>query len=86
MVVGQSNAILEMVAAGFGISVFPGWAIRTLQTYAITVRPITRAGFPVTWRAAFLNNRQIPIFEQEFINIVSKLDFREPAAAVQPAG
>ncbi len=74
MTVGQPQAIIEMVASGFGISVFPRWAVRSsLETDDITARPITKKGLPVTWRAAFLKNSQRPVFQQEFINIVSKM-------------
>jgi LysR family transcriptional regulator, regulator for metE and metH len=73
MTVGQPQAIVEMVASGFGLSVFPRWAIDpSLAANGITARPITRSGLPVTWIAASLKNRQIPVFQQEFIKIVRK--------------
>ncbi len=75
MTVGQPMAMLELVASGFGISVFPRWALQsTLQADGITARPITRGGFPLTWRAAFLKNSQIPVFQREFVHIASKLN------------
>lgn len=50
MTVGQPHAMIEMAASGFGISVFPRWAITGfLETIGITARPITRIGLPVTW-------------------------------------
>ncbi|WP_319406595.1 LysR family transcriptional regulator [uncultured Desulfosarcina sp.] len=75
MAVGQPEAIVEMVASGFGISVSPRWAVaRALAANGIVARPIGKNGFTLTYRAAFLKKRQIPIFQQEFINIVKKAD------------
>lgn len=74
MTVGQPHAIVEMVASGFGLGVFPRWALNSsLETTGITARPITKGGLPVTWYATFLKNSQIPVFQQEFINIISKM-------------
>lgn len=75
MTVGQPHAIVEMVASGFGLGVFPRWALNnSLETTGITARPITKGGLPVTWYATFLKNSQIPVFQQEFINIISKMN------------
>jgi len=73
MTVGQPHAIVEMVASGFGLGVFPRWAIcSSLETNCIAARPIGKSGLPVTWYAAFLKNSQIQVYQQEFINIISK--------------
>jgi LysR family transcriptional regulator for metE and metH len=78
MTVGQPNAIIEMVASDFGVGVFPRWAIQdSLSEAAIIARPITRSGLPVTWHAAFLPNTNNPVFQDEFINIVSKLNLAD---------
>lgn len=78
MTVGQPHAIVEMVAAGFGLGVFPRWALNSsLEANGITARPITQSGLPVTWYAIFLKNHQVPIFQQEFINIISKMNITE---------
>ena len=83
MTVGQPQAMIEMVSSGFGISVFPRWAIkRASMPDGITARPITKAGFPLTWQAAFLKNRQIPVFQREFINIVGKLNIENLPASI----
>ncbi|HCC54429.1 MAG: hypothetical protein A2505_03450 [Deltaproteobacteria bacterium RIFOXYD12_FULL_55_16] len=74
MPVGQPQAIVEMVASGFGLGIMPRWAISgTLETHRIIARPIGKGGLPVTWYAAFLRNSHIPVFQQEFIHIVSKM-------------
>lgn len=75
MTVGQPPAMIELVAAGFGLSVFPQWAVNgTLHQDGITARPITKSGFPMTWQAAYPVNAQLQIFQREFISIVSKAD------------
>lgn len=78
MTVGQPHAIVEMVASGFGLSVFPRWALNSsLETNGITARPITKDGLPATWWAASLKNTQPPVFQQEFVNIISKMNLED---------
>jgi LysR family transcriptional regulator for metE and metH len=73
MTVGPPQAIIDMVASGFGISVVPKWAIReALEEKRVAVRPFTRAGLEVTWKAVLLKNPNMPVFQQEFINIISR--------------
>jgi LysR family transcriptional regulator for metE and metH len=73
MTISQPQAILEMVAAGFGIATPPRWAVRSaLETMEIVARPLTRTGLPLTWHAIYLNNNNPPVFQNEFINIVRK--------------
>jgi LysR family transcriptional regulator for metE and metH len=82
MTVGQPLAMIELVASGFGISVFPRWAVSSaLETDGITARPITRNGFPLTWQAVFLKNSRRPVFQKEFINIVGKMNIEDLPAA-----
>jgi LysR family transcriptional regulator, regulator for metE and metH len=78
MTVGQPQAIIEMVASGFGTSIFPGWAVKdSLAATGIIARPITRHGLPLTWNATYLRNTNIPVYQNEFINIVSKLNLAD---------
>lgn len=80
MTVGP-QAIVEMVASGFGLGIFPRWAINSsLESNAITARPISKGGLPVIWYAAFLKNGRIPNFQHEFINIISKMKIDEQPA------
>ncbi len=77
MSVGQHQAILELVASGFGTSVFPLWAIKSdLETNALIARPITRNGISVTWKAVFMKNSNMPVFQTEFINMIKKIDIQ----------
>ena len=78
MNVGAPQAIIEMVAAGFGISIFPRWAIaEALTNWPIVTRRITLRGLPLTWHAISLNNHNIPIYQQEFIKNISNLHVTE---------
>jgi LysR family transcriptional regulator, regulator for metE and metH len=78
MSVGAPQAIIEMVAAGFGISIFPRWAIAgALKTWPIVARSITSRGLPLTWHAIHLAHTNVPIYQQEFIRSISKLAVAE---------
>lgn len=77
--IGQPQAIIEMVAAGFGISIVPGWAVKSaLEANQISAVPITRKGLPLTWNATFLKNNAAPVFQKEFINIVGRMNITDP--------
>jgi len=75
MPVGQPQAIVEMVAAGLGLGIFPRWAISgSVEGGAIAARPIGKTGLPVTWFAAFLKNGgNLPLFQEEFIKIIKMM-------------
>jgi LysR family transcriptional regulator for metE and metH len=75
MAVAQAQAIIEMVASGFGVSLFPRWAIRDLlESNTIAARPITKNGVMITWRAAFLKSNKIPLFQEEFVQMVANMN------------
>ncbi|MCP4340781.1 MAG: LysR family transcriptional regulator [Desulfobulbaceae bacterium] len=79
MNIGAPQAILEMVSAGFGISIFPQWAVDdALMTRRIRARPITLRGFPLTWHAVHLTHNRIPSYQQEFIRSISRLNVTKP--------
>ncbi len=74
MNVGAPQAIVEMVGAGFGIAIFPRWAItEALENGRITSRPIGAHGYPLTWHAVSLKNSNTPIYQQEFIRSIGSL-------------
>lgn len=71
----QPQAMIEMVAAGFGIAMFPRWAVRgVLEQHGLIERDITNNGLPLTWRAVFLPRHNIPLFYHEFIRLVGRLN------------
>ncbi len=87
MNVGAPQAIIEMVVAGFGITVFPRWAVaEAVKTWRIAARPITPKGFPLTWHAVYLTHSNIPVYQQEFLRSISRLNVTEQTiAADRPA-
>ena len=75
MTVGVTHAIVAMVATGFGLSVFPAWAVRSaVASGSILARPITRGGLPLTWWAVYLKESRMPVHQQAFIQIITRLD------------
>jgi LysR family transcriptional regulator, regulator for metE and metH len=75
MIVGQAQAIIELVATGFGISFYPRWAAQTfIEQKKIAARPLTRPGLNLTWAVAHLKDRDITLPHKEFIHIISKLN------------
>ncbi|MFH0781227.1 MAG: LysR family transcriptional regulator [Pseudomonadota bacterium] len=83
MNVGALQAIVEMVAAGFGISIFPRWAIAdALKIWPIVARPITPRGLPLIWHSVYFNHTNVPIYMHEFIRSISKLNVTEKTMPV----
>ncbi len=64
MTVGQPQAIIEMVMSGFGLSLFPRWAVASLVKEN-----------KIAWHIAFLNDKDLSVSQKEFINIVRKMNF-----------
>lgn len=78
MTIGQPQAIIEMVAAGFGVSIVPGWAVKSiLEERKLCALPVTGKGLPLTWQVAFLKKNEFPVFQEEFINIVCRMNVTE---------
>ncbi len=75
MTIEQPQAIIEMVSAGFGISMFPKWALKNvMESSNIKALSITGHGIPVTWSATVLKAQDVMGYQKEFINIVSKMN------------
>lgn len=73
MTVGQPLAIMELVTAGLGVSVFPLWAVTsTLDANELVARPICRGGVPLTWRAICLKGNNMPVYQKEFIKMMQR--------------
>jgi DNA-binding transcriptional LysR family regulator len=74
MTVGSPYAIVAMVASGFGLGVFPAWAVRsTLAENGTCARPITASGLPLTWRVVRLSHPRIPAHQEAFVDILVQL-------------
>ena len=78
MNVGAPQAILEMVVAGFGMAIFPRWAVaEALQNGLVSSRPIGPQGLPFIWHAVYLTQGNTPMYHQEFINGIGRLKVTE---------
>jgi LysR family transcriptional regulator, regulator for metE and metH len=76
MIISQPQAIQEMVAAGFGKAVVPGWAIQdAVESGQVVALPITRrGGIPITWGALSLKKGTAPVFQNEFIRMATRMN------------
>jgi LysR family transcriptional regulator for metE and metH len=80
MMIEQSQAMIEMVAAGFGLSIVPRWAVKEILEFnRLAALPITRKGIDVTWHAVVLKNETLSVFQKEFIRLVSRMPVVTPA-------
>lgn len=68
-----TEAILELVKAGLGISVMARWAIEpAIKTGAVRAVRITRRGVYRAWTAVTLKDRVEPKWQKEFVSLLSK--------------
>ena len=80
-----TEAIIEMVSAGLGISTLARWAAaREIESGKLVARPLTRKGFHRQWCAALLKNDFTPAYVDEFIELLSRrsLPVVKPGKAV----
>ena len=68
-----TEAILELVKAGLGVSVMARWAIEpAIKTGAVRAVKITRRGVYRAWSAATLKDRVEPKWQREFVSLLSR--------------
>lgn len=68
-----TEAMIEMVKAGLGISALARWAIsKQIDAGTLVARPLTRNGFHRQWSAAILKTAITPAYVSEFIELLSK--------------
>ncbi|MEP7271339.1 MAG: LysR substrate-binding domain-containing protein [Acidobacteriota bacterium] len=68
-----TEAILEMVKAGIGISVLAKWAVKDqLESRRIVARPVTKNGLHRQWRAAMLKQDKAPTYLDAFVDLLSR--------------
>lgn len=80
-----TEAIIEMVKAGLGISALARWAVaREIDSGKLVARPLTRKGFHRQWSAALLKNDFTPAYVTEFVELLSRrsLPVVKPGKAV----
>jgi LysR family transcriptional regulator, regulator for metE and metH len=68
-----TEAIVEMVKAGLGVSVMPMWSIQSaIAERKIAAVRITPSGIHRTWHAATLRQPKEPAFIQPFLDLVDE--------------
>ena len=68
MTIKQPEAIMELIKADMGVSLFPKWAVAPhARDNDLILVPITKQGYQLEWRAAFLNYTEKPLFLLELL-------------------
>lgn len=68
--VEQPEAVLELVKSGFGVSVFPMWAVNEqIVAGELAARKLTRSCVKLAWYAASLSSQQPPGYQNEFLKL-----------------
>jgi LysR family transcriptional regulator for metE and metH len=74
LTVAQPQAMMELVAAGLGIAIFPAWAIdESAREGRVISRPLTEQGIPLTWHGVTLPAEQPPVYQTEFLRIIKRM-------------
>src|SRR5262249_17243232 len=69
-----TEAIIEMVKAGLGVSVLARWAVdEQIAAGKIVARPLTRRGLHRQWQAVTIR-QDVPAYIDEFIRLLSRSD------------
>ncbi|HKQ77159.1 MAG TPA: LysR substrate-binding domain-containing protein [Blastocatellia bacterium] len=68
-----TEAILEMVKAGLGVSMMARWAVKEqVESGQIVALPLTSKGLRRQWSAALLKNDYVAPYISEFIELLSR--------------
>ncbi|HEX4947691.1 MAG TPA: LysR family transcriptional regulator [Blastocatellia bacterium] len=68
-----TEAIIEMVKAGLGISVLARWAVQEqIAAGTLVARPVTRKGLQRQWSAALLKHDFVPTYVNDFVELLSR--------------
>jgi LysR family transcriptional regulator for metE and metH len=71
MRVEHPQAAVEMVKAGFGISLFPRWSVESqLKSEELYGKKFTKKGVHLTWGVASLKDAKPPAYQKEFVNLI----------------
>jgi LysR family transcriptional regulator for metE and metH len=75
MRVEHPQAAIEMVKAGFGVSLFPRWSVEAqLRSGQLHGKKLMKKGVQLTWGAASINDDNAPLYQKEFINLIAGKD------------
>ena len=81
-----TEAVIEMVKAGLGVSALARWAVaEQVESGKLAARPLTRKGYHRQWCAALLKNDFTPAYMTEFVELLSRrsLPVVKPGKVVQ---
>jgi LysR family transcriptional regulator for metE and metH len=68
-----TEAILELVKAGLGVSVMARWAVEpSIRSGSVRAVKITRRGVRRTWTAVTLRDRPQPDWQKEFVTLLAR--------------
>jgi LysR family transcriptional regulator for metE and metH len=68
-----TEAVIEMVKAGLGISALARWAVaEQIAAGKLIARPLTRKGFHRQWSAALLKGEFTPAYVTEFVELLAR--------------
>ena len=71
--ISLTEAIIQMVKAGLGVSVLPNWIVRPhIESGELAAIPITKRGIKRIWYAATLKNKEIPKYMNAFTRSLAK--------------
>jgi len=71
--IALTEAIVQMVKAGLGVSVLPHWvAAPHLESGGLSAIRLTHKGIKRTWFAATLKNKELPAYMKAFIRNLSR--------------
>src|SRR5262249_12638817 len=67
-----TEAIIEMIKAGLGISALARWAVKEqIAAGNVVARPITRRGLRRQWQAVTIRQDATPAYLNDFIGLLS---------------
>lgn len=67
-----TEAIIEMVKAGLGISVMSQWAVAPkIEAKTLRAVPLTKKGLHRHWNAAMIKNKTIPPYLHKFVELLT---------------
>jgi len=71
--IALTEAIIQMVKAGLGVSVLPHWIVKPyIESGELVALPVTRKGIKRVWYAATLKNKNLPPYMNVFIGKLAK--------------
>ena len=72
MTISHPEAMVDLIAAGLGMGILPRWfAAPYLKSKPLAACRLTPKGKRLVWKASWLRSKQVPVFLQEFIRIMS---------------